>query len=114
MRFITKILIISGGFFLVKCSSLPKAPSEADFSVAQKKWTDVKMEDLTTGHAIYTTKCNKCHGLKEIKNYDQNSWTKLIDAMAPKAKLNETETLQLRQYIYSSRENATQRVKVKF
>lgn len=34
--------------------------------------------------------------------------------MAPKAKLNETETLQLRQYIYSSRENATQRVNVKF
>jgi mono/diheme cytochrome c family protein len=100
--------------FLVKCSSLTKAPREADFTVAQKKWTNIKMEDLSAGHAIYTKKCNTCHGLKEIKDYNQDTWTKLIDAMAPKAKLNKTETLQLRQYIYSSRENATQRVNVKF
>lgn len=46
MSFITKILMISGAYFLVKCSSLPKAPREADFNVAQKKWTDIKMEDL--------------------------------------------------------------------
>ena len=104
MRFITKILMISGAFFLAKCSSLPKAPSEADFTVAQKKWTDIKMEDLTAGHAIYTTKCNKCHRLKEIGNYDAATWGKLIEAMAPKAKLNTEETEKLRKYIYSSRE----------
>ena len=104
MRFITKILLVSGTIFLVKCSSLPKAPGEPEFAVAQKKWKDVEMADLTSGHVIYTTKCNTCHGLKKIGDYDEAQWGKLIDAMAPKAKLNSEDTEKLRKYIYSSRE----------
>ncbi len=108
MRFIAKILLISGAIILVECTPKgsigPKAPGETEYAVAQKKWKDVEMADLTTGHVIYATKCNTCHGLKEIGNYDEATWGKLIEAMAPKAKLNTEETEKLRKYIYSSRE----------
>lgn len=107
MRFITKILLISSAALLVKCGSLPKAPGEPDFAIAQKRWSGVKMEDLTQGHLIYTTKCNKCHGLKKVDAYDEATWGKLIDAMAPEAKLTTDETEKLRKYIYAAREAAT-------
>lgn len=107
MKFITKMMILSGAFALAQCSSLPKAPTEVEFAVSQKKWTDVKMEDLTNGHSIYTTRCNTCHGLKKIGDYDETTWGKLIDAMAPKAKLTTEETEKLRKYIYSARESGT-------
>lgn len=108
MRFITKILMISGAIILAECTPKgsigPKAPGDSEYAVAQKKWKDVSMADLTSGHVIYTTKCNTCHGLKEIGSYDEATWGKLIDAMAPKAKLNSEDTEKLRKYIYSSRE----------
>lgn len=104
MKSVQKWMILVGAFALAQCSTLPKAPTEVEFAVAQKKWTDVKMEDLTGGHTIYTTRCNTCHSLKKIGDYDETTWGKLIDAMAPKAKLNDEETLKLRKYIYSARE----------
>lgn len=71
MKFIHKLMILSGAFALAQCSSLPKAPTEVEFAVSQKKWTGVKMEDLTAGHTIFTTRCNTCHDLKKIGDYDE-------------------------------------------
>lgn len=104
MKSIHKLMILGGTFALAQCSTLPKAPTEVEFAVAQKKWTEVKMEDITDGHTIYTTRCNTCHGLKKISDYDEATWGKLIDAMAPNAKLTAEETGKLRKYIYSARE----------
>ncbi len=71
MKFIHKLMVSGVAFALAQCSSLPKAPTEIEFAVAQKKWTGVKMEDLTGGHTIYITRCNACHGLKKISDYDE-------------------------------------------
>lgn len=107
MKIIVNTALIFCVVLLARCSSLPKAPGEPEFAVAQKKWSDAKMEDMKSGHTIYTTRCNSCHGLKPMNAYDETTWGKLIDVMAPKAKLNAAETEQLRKYIYSARETAS-------
>ncbi len=100
---------------LIKCSTLSKTTtttttspiSDTELTTAQKKWSDVKMENLTAGHLVYNSKCNKCHGLVNIPDYNEAQWEKLIAAMAPKAKLTTQETDDLTKYIYAKRESAS-------
>ncbi|MDD3079840.1 MAG: hypothetical protein PHH37_12165 [Paludibacter sp.] len=52
--------------------------------------TEIKVvsNDLQKGKEIYENKCGKCHKLFEPEKYKAKQWTKWVDKMAPKAKLN--------------------------
>lgn len=114
MKFIKITFYSLAVFTMVQCSVTKSATttasspiSDSEFSAAQKKWSDVKMENLTAGHLVYTTKCNTCHGLKTISNYTETQWEKLIAVMGPKAKLTTQETDDLTKYIYAKRETSS-------
>lgn len=114
MKFIKITFYSLAVFTIVQCTITKSATTTAsspisdnEFSAAQKKWSDVKMENLTAGHVVYTTKCNTCHGLKTISDYNEAQWEKLIASMAPKAKLNAQETDDLTKYIYAKRETSS-------
>jgi hypothetical protein len=49
------------------------------------------MDDLKKGHDIFYGACTNCHGAKDVTGFDEERLRKTIDAMAPKAKLSETE-----------------------
>lgn len=80
---------------------------ETELTAAQKKWSDVKLENLKAGQLTYTTKCTKCHKANNISNYSEAHWEKLIAAMAPKANLSASETDDLTKYIYAVRVSST-------
>ena len=61
--------------------------------------SDVNETAIAAGHTIYTTKCTKCHGDKGVGNYTATRWEGILKAMAPKAKLTETETAQVAAYV---------------
>jgi mono/diheme cytochrome c family protein len=54
---------------------------------------------VVEGHAIYTTKCGKCHGLKNPADFTSAKWDGILKVMAPKAKLSQTETAQVTAYV---------------
>jgi cytochrome c2 len=54
---------------------------------------------VEAGHAIFTTKCTKCHKLKIVENYTAERWTGILKAMVPKAKLDSTEAAQVTAYV---------------
>lgn len=119
MKLIKYAFIAVSLLILVKCTPRVKTETstttttssnglgEKELSAAQKKWADVKLENLKAGQLIYTTKCTKCHGANKITNYTEAQWEKLIAAMAPNAKLNTTETDDLTKYIYAVRESSS-------
>lgn len=91
-------------FLTVQCSSVKlSAPADADLEAAKKLYPNISLEDLKKGHEVYTTKCNRCHGLKNPTNYSSEQWTKIIGSMAPKAKLDENQKAMLTQYLMYAR-----------
>jgi mono/diheme cytochrome c family protein len=51
------------------------------------------------GKGIYTTKCSKCHGAKDVTAYTTTRWEGILKSMIPKAKLDETESQQVTAYV---------------
>lgn len=52
--------------------------------------TAVKKEttQVVAGKEVFKAKCGRCHELKAPENYTAAKWVKIVDWMAPKAKLD--------------------------
>lgn len=60
---------------------------------------------IMEGQILYVKKCTKCHEAKVIDNYTPEEWAKLLPIMSVKAKLSDTETHQVTEYVHSELEN---------
>ena len=54
---------------------------------------------LEAGKVVFNTKCTKCHPAKIVENYTTEKWVGILQAMIPKAKLDETESAQVTAYV---------------
>lgn len=57
----------------------------------ENKRITASVDELKKGYELYTTRCNKCHGLKSPDSRNAEQWTKVLASMAPKAKLTAEE-----------------------
>ncbi len=51
------------------------------------------------GKTIYTTKCTKCHGAKDVTAYTSERWDGILKSMIPKAHLTDEEAGQVTAYV---------------
>lgn len=106
------LVLIGIVLFTVQCSSVKlTSPAETDLESAKKMYPNITLDELKKGHEVYTTKCNRCHGLKNPTTYSSEQWTKIIGSMAPKAKLDENQKNLLTQYLMYARTSTTPAVK---
>jgi mono/diheme cytochrome c family protein len=65
------------------------------------KVTTAKTEtaEVTIGKETFKAKCGRCHELKNPTDYTAAKWVKLVDWMAPKAKLTATEKDNVLAYV---------------
>lgn len=54
------------------------------------------------GMSIYNQKCNRCHGLKVTSDYTWPQWASIMQVMAPKANLSETEKQKVLAYVHAN------------
>lgn len=54
---------------------------------------------MAKGEEIYRTKCTRCHGVPETSEYSSNRWDRIINEMAPKARLDATEKNAVMVYV---------------
>ncbi len=55
--------------------------------------------EVTVGKETYKAKCGRCHNLKDPEDYTATRWVKIIDWMAPKAKLEAVEKENVLAYV---------------
>lgn len=51
------------------------------------------------GQSIYNAKCGRCHGLKVTTDYTADRWASIMQVMATKAQLNDTEKENVLAYV---------------
>ena len=51
------------------------------------------------GQAIFNAKCGRCHGLKVVSDYTVDRWISVMQVMAMKANLTETEKENVLAYV---------------
>jgi cytochrome c5 len=54
---------------------------------------------VIAGKEVFKAKCGRCHELKAPENYSAAKWTKIVDWMAPKAKLETSEKENVLAYV---------------
>lgn len=102
---------------LVSCKLKPKSEGKESVTsvplieIAQKKFPGITQENLSEGESIFTNDCSSCHGIPKIKSRNEIEWIKVIDWMAPKAKLDDAKKKKLLEFVLSSRAQIDQQGK---
>lgn len=81
---------------------VPAAPLTTDdlVKVAKTKWPDVTAQTIDEGQAIYTTgACIKCHVAAKIETISEQEWPPIIDRMARKAHISDTQKDAVMKYV---------------
>lgn len=76
------------------------APGHEELAAIQVKYSDVTLERLNQGHVLYAySACIRCHAAQNIYKYDEARWKEIIDNMAPKAQISDSQKDAVYKYV---------------
>lgn len=97
------LVVVLITFFVFACSrkTIPASDTNAGTppTIDTPKMDEAQATIIAQGKTIYTTRCNRCHGLKNVSKYTSAHWDNILKSMIPKARLNETEAQQVTAYV---------------
>ncbi|MGZ3865174.1 MAG: c-type cytochrome [Bacteroidia bacterium] len=103
------IFVSLAGLFLATCTPKttksrttqpPVDPNESLIRVSKTRFPDITADKLNQGRSIYYGgACINCHGAKNISDWDEEQWSKILDNMAKEAKLTSAEKDAVWQFI---------------
>ncbi len=103
MKYFIKIILIC--FLITSCASIIKVPDLCDIEYTKLKFKDVTLSDLNAGYKLYIRKCGGCHALYSPTYHSNEEWEKTLPEMIEKSKINISEEIQIRKYIFSMNRN---------
>lgn len=74
-------------------------PGNNELTAIQAKYKDVTLQTLVDGHALYTGVCTKCHSPKSIYRLQEAEWPLILDDMAKKAEITDTQKDAVNKYV---------------
>ncbi len=85
---------------LIGCLALFASCAEKTTAVVEE---EVKVSyptaEIEQGKGLYDAKCQKCHKLKIVDNYTTEQWAEILPKMAKKAKLEDSETALVQEFV---------------
>lgn len=87
---------------VVSCAkkNTPSSNTSTESSVVSK--TVVNESDIAAGHQIFDQNCGKCHRIFTPEEFKEKRWVRIIDEMAPKARLNDNEKQKVLAYVVAN------------
>lgn len=82
-------------------AAAPAAPSTSDLvKAAQAKWPDITAQTIDEGKDLYNTgACTGCHGPKNIAKRSEAEWPSIVERMAHKAKITDSQKDAVLKYV---------------
>lgn len=82
------------------------APGKDELAAIQTRNPNATMEHLTEGYLLYTKgACVNCHGPENIYKFSQTQWVHIVNDMAQKANISESQKAAVYAYILSIKDN---------
>jgi mono/diheme cytochrome c family protein len=82
-----------------KTAAPPVAPAVAMPEVKPAETARINMALLERGKKIFENRCGRCHALKQPVDLEQQKWVGVMERMAPKAQLDETQKAEVLAYV---------------
>lgn len=80
-------------------TTTPATTTEASASASETAGNTEHASLVEQGKIVYTTRCNRCHGLKDVTAFTTTRWDGILKNMIPKAKLDATQAQQVTAYV---------------
>ena len=68
----------------------------------QTATTTISAGDVAAGKQTYIANCGRCHSLKNAGDYTTDEWVPLVDKMARKAKLSDSDKANVLAYVQAN------------
>lgn len=85
--------------FLASIKTGINPPGDPELNAIQLKFQNVTMETLNSGYKLYTGDCTKCHMAFSIYRIEEQHWKGLIDDMARRAEMTDTQKDAVYKYV---------------
>jgi mono/diheme cytochrome c family protein len=79
--------------------TISAAAAEAEVKPMAEATEKTETKEVAVGKETFKAKCGRCHELKPAEMYTAAKWVKIIDWMAPKAKLDAAEKENVLAYV---------------
>lgn len=77
-------------------------PTQKEYLAIQEKYINVSLDQLKEGYKIYSQgACINCHEAKNIYKRSDEKWGHIIDDMAEKARLSDSEKDAVTKYVFA-------------
>ncbi len=94
-------LLFSGLLLLTACTPALPIVTDGDRAWARRAFPETQ-DDLDESRWLYAQKCSGCHLLVLPHKVPQGEWPRVVDKMAPKAHLTESEQVQILRYVLTA------------
>ena len=96
MKKIVAFAIVST-VLVVSCKSKSTAGSTVSSTAPAKK--EITAVNYAMGKDLFESKCGKCHDLPKPNKYSAEKWVGIMKAMAPKAKMDDSQSTLVYDYV---------------
>ncbi|XZF15241.1 c-type cytochrome [Chitinophagaceae bacterium MMS25-I14] len=94
-------VIAAASVLLAQCA--PKTAKTVSASGSKKVEAATYTDDqVAQGKTIYNNNCGKCHGLKNVGDFDKTAWEHILPSMAKKARIDDQQTALVRAYVMTN------------
>jgi len=99
-KYLYSLALVGAIVYSCKTQTTPSVPVSPQTSETPEMPALASNADiLKKGEDLYNLRCGKCHGLPVPSEYTVADWKPIMEAMAPKAKLNAEETNWVLTYV---------------
>ncbi len=100
--YLSSVVVFLTITFTLSCASktTPTSTPSTDVSVVSKPV--ISEAAILAGHQLFDQNCSKCHRLFSPTEFNGKRWVRIIDEMAPRARLNAEDKSKVLAFVLSN------------
>jgi len=92
-------LISAALLLLASCATVPPVVREVHEPIVQREAPGATLQALEDGRRVMLNRCTSCHWPPNTRKHPKGNWARVLEKMAPKAKLDAKELALLSDYL---------------
>jgi len=91
--------VVVGPVLAAKPANGVYMPGDEELNAIKPRYSDTNLETLKQGYGVYVGACKNCHEAKNIYVFSEMDWGNIMNDMAMRAHLNESDKAAVWKYI---------------